>query len=77
MAGIILPEYLTFDDVLMKPGAKWQLFVPPELAYGPRSQAKIPPNSLLIFDVNLESVESANSPPKAPPGTPPPPAQHK
>ena len=37
--------------VLMKPGAKWQLFVPPELAYGPRAQQKIPANSLLIFDV--------------------------
>src|ERR1700759_2177841 len=32
--------------VMMKPGAKWQLFIPPELAYGPRGQAKIPPNSL-------------------------------
>jgi FKBP-type peptidyl-prolyl cis-trans isomerase FklB len=58
--------------VLMKPGAKWQLFVPPELAYGPRTQAKIPANSLLIFDVNLVSAEAANAPPKAPPGTPPP-----
>jgi FKBP-type peptidyl-prolyl cis-trans isomerase FklB len=58
--------------VLMKPGAKWQLFVPPELAYGPRAQPKIPANSLLIFDVNVESVEPANAPPKAPPGTPPP-----
>jgi FKBP-type peptidyl-prolyl cis-trans isomerase FklB len=58
--------------VLMKPGAKWQLFIPPDLAYGPRSQPKIPANSLLIFDVNVESVEPANAPPKAPPGTPPP-----
>jgi len=58
--------------VLMKPGAKWQLFVPPELAYGPRTQAKIPANSLLIFDVNVVSAEAANAPPKAPPGTPPP-----
>src|ERR1700742_4481723 len=57
--------------VLMKPGAKWQLFVPPRLAYGPRGQPKIPPNSLLIFEVNLLSAESANAPPKAPPGTPP------
>jgi FKBP-type peptidyl-prolyl cis-trans isomerase FklB len=56
--------------VLMKPGAKWQLFVPPELAYGARSRPKIPPNSLLIFDVNLLSVEPADAPPKAPPGTP-------
>jgi FKBP-type peptidyl-prolyl cis-trans isomerase FklB len=64
--------------VLMKPGAKWQLFVPPELAYGPMTKPKIPPNSLLIFDVNLESVEPANAPPKAPPGTPPsPPVKNK
>jgi len=58
--------------VLMKPGAKWQLFIPPDLAYGPRSQPKIPSNSLLIFDVNVVSAEAANAPPKAPPGTPPP-----
>lgn len=57
--------------VLMKPGAKWQLFVPPELAYGTRPQRKIPANSLLIFEVNVVSAESANAPPKAPPGTPP------
>jgi FKBP-type peptidyl-prolyl cis-trans isomerase FklB len=57
--------------VLMKPGAKWQLFVPPELAYGPRAQAKIPANSLLIFEVNVISAESGSAP-KAPPGTPPP-----
>ena len=57
--------------VMMKPGAKWQLFVPPELAYGQRSQPKIPAGSLLIFEVNVLSTESANAPPKAPPGTPP------
>ena len=57
--------------VLMKPGAKWQLFIPPELAYGVRGQPKIPPNSLLIFEVNVISAEAAGAPPKAPPGTPP------
>jgi FKBP-type peptidyl-prolyl cis-trans isomerase FklB len=57
--------------VMMKPGAKWQLFIPPELAYGARGQPKIPPNSLLIFEVSLLSSEPANAPPKAPPGTPP------
>jgi FKBP-type peptidyl-prolyl cis-trans isomerase FklB len=57
--------------VLMKPGAKWQLFIPPELAYGPRSQAKIPANSLLIFEVSVLSADSSSAPPKAPPGTPP------
>jgi FKBP-type peptidyl-prolyl cis-trans isomerase FklB len=55
---------------LMKPGAKWQLFIPPELAYGQRAQPKIPANSLLIFEVNVLSAESGNAP-KAPPGTPP------
>jgi FKBP-type peptidyl-prolyl cis-trans isomerase FklB len=63
--------------VMMKPGAKWQLFIPPELAYGPRAQAKIPAGSLLIFEVNVLSVQSANAPPKAPPGTPPSPPPHK
>ena len=41
---------------LMKPGAKWQLFVAPELAYGDSGQGKIQPGSLLIFDVELLSV---------------------
>jgi FKBP-type peptidyl-prolyl cis-trans isomerase FklB len=58
--------------VLMKPGAKWQLFIPPELAYASRPQAKIPPNSLLIFEVSVISAEAAGAAPKAPPGTPPP-----
>jgi FKBP-type peptidyl-prolyl cis-trans isomerase len=58
--------------VLMKPGAKWQLFIPPELAYGPRWQGKIPPNSLLTFEVSVLSAEAAGAPPKAPPGSPPP-----
>jgi FKBP-type peptidyl-prolyl cis-trans isomerase FklB len=56
--------------VMMKPGAKWQLFVPPELAYGQRAQPKIPAGSVLTFDVNVLSVEAANAPPKVPPGTP-------
>ena len=58
--------------VMMKPGAKWQLFIPPDLAYGPRAQPKIPANSLLIFEVSVISAEAAGAPPKAPPGTPPP-----
>jgi FKBP-type peptidyl-prolyl cis-trans isomerase FklB len=56
--------------VLMKPGAKWQLFIPPELAYGPRAQQKIPANSLLIFEVSVISAAAAGAPAKAPPGTP-------
>jgi FKBP-type peptidyl-prolyl cis-trans isomerase FklB len=63
--------------VMMKPGAKWQLFIPPELAYGATGRPKIPANSLLIFDVRVITAESANAPPKAPPGTPPPPPSSK
>ena len=42
---------------LMKPGAKWQLFIPSELAYGAEGRpGTIPPNAVLIFDVELISI---------------------
>jgi FKBP-type peptidyl-prolyl cis-trans isomerase FklB len=43
---------------MMKPGSKWQLFVPSELAYGQRGMGRIPPNSTLIFEVELVSLGS-------------------
>ena len=50
--------------VLMKPGSKWQLFIPPELAYDVNSPPAIPPGSLLQFEVELLSVNTP--PPEAP-----------
>lgn len=38
---------------LMKVGSKWQLFVPPALAYGERGNRGIPPNSALIFEIEM------------------------
>jgi FKBP-type peptidyl-prolyl cis-trans isomerase FklB len=43
---------------LMKPGAKYQLFIPSNLAYGPGGTGgDIGPNSTLIFEVELLSVK--------------------
>jgi FKBP-type peptidyl-prolyl cis-trans isomerase FkpA/FKBP-type peptidyl-prolyl cis-trans isomerase FklB len=49
---------------LMKPGASWRLFVPPDLAYGSNSPGGIPPGSLLIFDVDLLRVTSSSAAPR-------------
>ena len=47
---------------LMPAGSKWRLFVPAELAYGERPAGQIPPNSTLIFDVELISVGAEEAP---------------
>ena len=45
---------------LMKTGAKYQFFIPAELAYGQRAMGPdIPANSTLIFEVDLKSVQPA------------------
>lgn len=51
----------------MPVGAKWKLFLSPELAYGEnRSSAKIGPNSTLIFELELVSIENAPQRPQMP-----------
>ena len=42
---------------LMKVGGTYRLFVPSELAYGPRGTGSIPANSVLIFDVELLEIK--------------------
>jgi FKBP-type peptidyl-prolyl cis-trans isomerase len=41
----------------MKVGGKRRMMIPAPLAYGPRSVGEIPPNSPLIFDVELVKVQ--------------------
>jgi FKBP-type peptidyl-prolyl cis-trans isomerase len=48
--------------VLMKPGAKYQLFIPPDLAYGSVPKPKIPAGSMLIFEVDVVSAQSPAAP---------------
>src|SRR5207244_3275994 len=67
--------------LLMPVGSKWQLFIPPDLAYGPRGAGRdIGPNSTLVFEVELLSTQpkpaAAPAPAPAPatapaPSTPP------
>jgi FKBP-type peptidyl-prolyl cis-trans isomerase FklB len=43
---------------LMQPGAKWQIFIPSQLAYGERGAGnQIGPNATLIFEVELISIQ--------------------
>jgi FKBP-type peptidyl-prolyl cis-trans isomerase FklB len=66
------PEGYRVDEVirglaealqLMPVGSKWELFIPPDLAYGDEGAGKdIEPNSTLIFQVELLSIFKRNNP---------------
>jgi FKBP-type peptidyl-prolyl cis-trans isomerase FklB len=49
---------------LMPVGSKWQLFIPSDLAYGPQTKGPIGPNSTLIFEIELLSIQSKVEPAK-------------
>jgi FKBP-type peptidyl-prolyl cis-trans isomerase FklB len=53
---------------LMPVGSKWQLYIPSDLAYGERGAPGSPigPNSTLVFDVELISIEPKPAPKEQP-----------
>jgi FKBP-type peptidyl-prolyl cis-trans isomerase len=67
--GHVIPGW-TEGLQLMKPGAKYRLFVPPQLAYDMHARPGIPPGAMLIFDVELLSFKPAAA--AAPPAAGPP-----
>ena len=43
---------------MMPVGSKWQIFVPPDLAYGARGNGGIGPSATLIFEIELLSIQA-------------------
>jgi FKBP-type peptidyl-prolyl cis-trans isomerase FklB len=59
---------------LMPLGSKWELFIPADLAYGERARDPIPPNAVLVFEIELLSIKPREQPAAAPATATPPPA---
>jgi FKBP-type peptidyl-prolyl cis-trans isomerase len=53
-----------------KPGMLRKVVIPPELGYGERDQGKIPPNSTLVFMLQITEVKDAPPMPAMPGGMP-------
>ncbi len=54
---------------LMPKGSKVRLFIPSELAYGERGIGTIPPNSVLIFDIEMLDIIKGEGIPMAEPAS--------
>jgi FKBP-type peptidyl-prolyl cis-trans isomerase len=48
----------------MKVGSKWQVFIPAKLAYGEQGRGSIPPDAVLIFEMEL--LDTQEGPAQAP-----------
>jgi peptidylprolyl isomerase/FKBP-type peptidyl-prolyl cis-trans isomerase FklB len=59
----LIPGWITALQ-LMRPGDEWMLYLPPEFAYGAKGKETIPPDSVLVFKVELVGVTFP--PPAAP-----------
>jgi len=56
---------------LMPVGSKWQLFIPPSMAYGAQGPPSIGPDATLIFEVELVSIKAPAAPAAGQPMAPP------
>jgi FKBP-type peptidyl-prolyl cis-trans isomerase FklB len=54
----------------MPVGSQYQVYIPSDLAYGERGPGSIGPNSALIFDIELLSIQEQPAPGKMPAGHP-------
>ncbi|MGB1297666.1 MAG: FKBP-type peptidyl-prolyl cis-trans isomerase [Psychrobium sp.] len=59
--GGVIPGW-TEGLQLMSPGAVYKFAIPSAMAYGPRANAGIPANSILLFEVELISVDKMTPP---------------
>ena len=53
--GHLIPGWI---DALqqMRPGDEWMLYIPPNMGYGDQQSGPIPPNSVLVFRLELLAV---------------------
>lgn len=58
--GRVIPGW-TEALQLMPVGSKWELFIPPALAYGESAPPMIGPNQALIFDVELLDIKKGEA----------------
>jgi FKBP-type peptidyl-prolyl cis-trans isomerase FklB len=56
LPGVFAPAGWREALPMMQAGSKWQIFGPTNLSYGQESFGRIPPNSALIFEIELLGI---------------------